>query len=111
MSAVLYRGSTCRIKFKPLLGLQVSDLGEPVIGIYQDNFYFSPENVVVDTDHNCIYADLTQEETLQLGEGLETTCQAAYLAQDGSVFRFPSPVLHRPHSPGTTVRSLPERSQ
>lgn len=89
MAAIIYRGSTCRIKFKPLMGVTVEELGEPTIAIYQDNLFITPEEVLVDTANNCIYADLTQDDTLMLGDGLETTAQAAYVKQDGSVVRFP----------------------
>lgn len=89
MATILYRGSTCRIKFTPLGGLHVSELGEPTIAIQQENSFIVPDDVTVDTVNNCIYADLAQEDTLLLAEGLETTCQAAYLKQDGTVYRFP----------------------
>lgn len=90
MSAILYRGSSCRIKFTPMNGVLVDELGEPSIAIYQDNLFLAPDDITVDTVNNCIYADLTQAETLLIAEGLETTAQAAYVAQDGSVIRFPT---------------------
>lgn len=89
MAAILYRGSTCRIKFTPLGGIQVDDLGDPSIAIYQENLYLPLDDVTVDAENNCIYADLTQEETLLIAEGLETSAQAVYSKQDGTVYRFP----------------------
>lgn len=67
----------------------MDDLGEPSIAIYQENLYLPLDDVTVDSGNNCIYADLTQEETLLIAEGLETTCQAAYSKPDGTVYRFP----------------------
>lgn len=90
MSAILYRGSTCRIKSKPLGGLQVDTLGEPSMAIYQENLYLPLDDVQVDSVNNCIYADLSQTETLLIAEGLETTVQAAYSKPDGTVYRFPT---------------------
>lgn len=92
MSAILYRGSTCRIKFTPRGGVHVDDLGEPSIAIYQENLYLPLDNVTVDSQNNCIYADLSQEDTLLIAEGLETSAQAAYSKPDGTVYRFP---VHR----------------
>lgn len=89
MSAILYRGSTCRIKFTPLNGILVDELGDPSIAIYQDNLFLVPDEVQVDTANNCIYADLSQTDTLLIAEGLETTAQAAYVQQDGTSIRFP----------------------
>lgn len=93
MAAIIYRGSTCRIKFRPLGGVSVSDLGEPTIAIYQDNNFITPENVVVDTENNCVYADLAEEDTIMLSDGLETLCQAAYVDDNGEVIRFPTHTL------------------
>ncbi len=88
MSAIIYRGASCRLKFTPQNGIQVSQLGTPVIGIYQLDYYFSPD-VTVDTANNCIYADLTEENTIMLSDGVETTCQAAYQLENGTTYRFP----------------------
>lgn len=90
MPAILYRGSTCRIKFTPLNGLLVDELGEPSIAIYQENLYLPLDNVQVDSVNNYIYADLSQNETLLIAEGLETLAQAAYTKPDGTVYRFPT---------------------
>ena len=93
MAAVIYRGSTCRIKFRPLGDISVSDLGEPTIAIYQENNFLTPDNVVVDTENNCIYADLTEEDTILLSDGLETLCQAVYVDTNDNVIRFPTHTL------------------
>lgn len=93
MAAVVYRGSTCRIKFRPLGDILVSELGEPTIAIYQENNFLTPDNIVVDTENNCIYADLTEEDTIVLSDGLETLCQAAYVDANDNVIRFPTHTL------------------
>ena len=89
MAAVIYRGSTCRIIFKPLDGINVSDLGEPSIAISQELAFLTPDPVV-DTENNRVYADLTEEETLTLVDGAETKAQIAYVDTEAeSVIRFP----------------------
>lgn len=94
MANIIYRGSSCRIIFRPSNGLSVSSLGDPVIGISQEDLYIEPDTVVVDTANNRIYADLTQEQTLLLSDGIETIAQAAYRTQNGQVTRFPTHKLN-----------------
>lgn len=88
MAAIIYRGSTCRIRFRPLNGLSVSSLGEPTIGIKQGNIFVSPENVTVDAVNNCIYADLAESDTIQLLGDVETVAQAVFVNGE-NVVRFP----------------------
>lgn len=89
MAANIPRGGSCRICFYPQGGLDVTDLGTPKIGIYQELTFLSPE-VVVDSTNNRIYADLTEADTIQLVEDVETQVQAVYLNdQDEIVYRFP----------------------
>jgi len=88
MSAIIYRGSHCRLKFYPQDGISVSSLGDPLISITQENYYLEPD-VTVDTTHNCVYADLTEEDTLMMADGIKTECQVAYVTQQGVVTRFP----------------------
>lgn len=89
MATNIPRGGSCRICFYPQGGLDVSDLGTPQIGIYQELTFLTPE-VVVDTDKNRIYADLTEEDTIRLVEGVQTQVQAVYLNdEDEIVYRFP----------------------
>lgn len=108
MSVTIYRGSTCRIIFRPLNGLTVSSLGDPVIGISQDDLYIEPDTVVVDTANNRIYADLTQDQTLLLSDGIETTAQAAYRAQNGQVTRFPTHKLNVQKTVMWTIEEVEE---
>lgn len=88
MTAIIYKGSTCRIRFRPLNGLSVSTLGEPIIGIKQGNVFVSPETVTVDTENNCVYADLSESDTIQLIADMETTAQVVFTDND-QVIRFP----------------------
>lgn len=106
MSTVIYRGASCRIKFRPLGGISVSQLGTPTIGIYQDNYFISPD-VMVDLENNCIYADLTETDTLMMSDGVETTCQAAYQLPDGTTYRFP---VHHLEVRRTMMWTLTEES-
>lgn len=89
MATTIVRGGTCRIIFKPLNGLQVADLGTPSIGISQELTFLTPD-VTVDTANNRIYADLTETDTMQLVENVETRAQAVFTDDDSEVvYRFP----------------------
>lgn len=89
MAAIIPRGGSCRICFYPQGGLDVTDLGTPRIGIYQELTFLTPD-VTVDSSNNRIYADLTEDDTIQLVEDVETQVQAVYLNdQDEIVYRFP----------------------
>lgn len=88
MGTVIYRGSTPTIKFKPLNNVKVSDLGTPTIAIVQELVYLSPE-VVVDAEDNSISAKLTEEESLQLVEGVETSAQQVWKQESGNIIRYP----------------------
>lgn len=83
------RGGSCRICFYPQGGLDVTELGTPRIGIHQELTFLTPI-VTVDSAKNRIYADLKEEDTIQLVEDVETKVQAVYLNdQDEIVYRFP----------------------
>lgn len=89
MATTIVRGSTCRISFTPLGGLDVTQLGTPAIAISQELTLLTPE-VVVDAENNRIYSDLKEEDTIQLVEGVETRAQAMFADEGGqSVYRFP----------------------
>lgn len=108
MAAVIYRGSTCRIVFKPLGGINVSELGEPSIAISQELAFLTPDPVV-DTENNRVYADLTEEETLTLVDGAETKAQIAYVDTEAeTVIRFP---IHDIRVEPTLMWSLMEEEE
>lgn len=89
MATNIPRGGSCRICFYPQGGLDVTELGTPRIGIYQELVFLTP-TVTVDSTKNRIYADLKEEDTIQLVEDVETQVQAVYLNdQDEVVYRFP----------------------
>ena len=89
MAANIVRGGTCRLIFKPEGGLHVDELGEPAIAIQQELTFLTPD-VVVDSANNRIYADLKEEDTIQLVEGLETKVQAVFTDETtNDVYRFP----------------------
>ena len=89
MSAVIVRGGTCRLIFRPEGGLNVNDLGTPSIAVEQELTFLTPE-VIVDVPNNRIYADLTEEDTIQLVEGLTTRVQAVFTDDETeAVYRFP----------------------
>lgn len=89
MSTTIVRGGSCRIVFRPLNGVRVADLGTPSIGISQELTFLTP-NVTLDVTNNRIYADLTEEDTMQLVENVETRAQAAFTNDSTEVvYRFP----------------------
>lgn len=88
MAAVIYRGSTCRIKFKPK-NVDISALGTPTIVISQEYAYITPE-VYIDTTNGVVFADLYQDDTIQLVENLETRAQLMFYDEETkAVTRFP----------------------
>lgn len=89
MATNIPRGGACRLCFYPQGGLSVATLGTPQIGVYQELTFLTP-NVTVDQANNRIYADLTEADTIQLVEDVETQVQAVYLNDNGEVvYRFP----------------------
>lgn len=76
------------MKFRPSGNLNVSDLGEPSIAISQNHAFISPDNIVVDGTNNCVYADLTEEDTIQLTANVQTKAQLAFVKNE-QVVRFP----------------------
>ena len=88
MGTVIYRGSTPTIKFKPLNGASVSELGTPAIAIAQELVYLNPE-VTINADDNSISAKLTEEETLSMVKGVPTSAKQIWLQNNGGVVRYP----------------------
>lgn len=89
MATTITRGSTCRIKSSPLGGLKISDLGAPQIYISQDLSFISKDATVSD-DGSYIYCDLTESETLELVDGVETRIQVVYVNDaENKVYRMP----------------------
>lgn len=88
MGTVIYRGSTPTIYIRPINGMNVADLGEPYVSISQDLVYI-PLDVEKDTENNRLVCHLTEEDSLELVEGVETLIQAAYTLPNGEVYRFP----------------------
>lgn len=92
MATELYRGSTATIRFSPLGGLKVSELGEPIVAISQELVTLTFENgvedeedrVVIDTTNNRISVTLTEEESIQLADGVPTTAQVTWYQYDES---------------------------
>ena len=89
MALKIYRGSTPTLKFTPTNGMSVSDLGTPVVAVVQQLVFLTPE-VTVDTAHNCIKVQLTEEESLKLVADMETQVQEAWKTADGTIVRFPA---------------------
>lgn len=88
MANTIYRGSTCRIQFKPK-NVDISLLGDPSIVISQEYAYVTP-TVYINEDDGIIFADLSQDDTIQLVEYLETKAQLIFYNNDTkSVTRFP----------------------
>lgn len=106
MAAVIYRGGSCRIKFN-IKNVDVANLGEPVIAISQELAYLSPD-AVVDTENNCVYADLSESDTIQLVDDAETKCQCAFQKEDGTTYRFP---VHNITVSGTLMWTLFEEDE
>lgn len=92
MGATIYRGSTPTLKFTPTNGMKVSDLGTPTIAIAQELVFLTPEPTV-DTENNCVYVTLTEEESLKLVAGVECKVQEAWLLDNGKNVRFPVKTL------------------
>lgn len=88
MGTTIYRGSTPVIKFKVLNDVTVSELGTPSIAIAQELVYLTPE-VTVNAADNSITAKLTEDETLSLVEGVETSVQEIWQQADGTIIRYP----------------------
>lgn len=88
MAEVIYRGSTPTIRMSPTNGMLVSDLGTPTLGISQELVFLNPE-VTVNVSENYIQTTLTEAETLQLAENVETEIQQSWAKEDGTVIRFP----------------------
>lgn len=89
MGYSLPRGSSCRLCFYPQGGINVADLGDPVVAIKQELTFIS-KDAVVDVENNRVYVDLTEEDTIQLVENVETKVQVVYLNDDSeTVYRFP----------------------
>lgn len=89
MAAVIYRGSTPTITFRPTNGMKVSDLGTPKVAIVQNLVYIEPETVTVDGASNSISVKLTEEDTLRLVPGVETNAQQVWKTEAGDIVRFP----------------------
>lgn len=88
MAAVIYKGSTPTLRFKPTNGMHVSDLGTPTVAIVQAMVYLEPE-VTVDTTNNCITVHLSEDDTLQLVPGARTRAQQMWVTSSDEVIRFP----------------------
>lgn len=91
MAAVIFRGSTPTLTFRPTNGMSVADLGTPTVAVAQDVSYLEKagEDVVVDTEANTASVKFTEEETLSLVPDIETRAQIVWKTEDGDVFRFP----------------------
>lgn len=91
MGTVIYRGSTPTIYISPSNGMNVNELGEPYVSISQDLTYI-PLDVEKDVANNRLVCTLSEEDSLELVEGVDTYIQAVYDFGDGNVVRFP---IHR----------------
>lgn len=102
MAAVIYKGSTPTLRFKPTNGMHVSDLGTPTVAIVQAMVYLEPE-VTVDATNNCITVHLSEDDTLQLVPGARTRAQQMWVSNTGNVVRFPE---HEIEVASTLVQKL-----
>ena len=108
MSTKIIRGGTCRISFYPRNGLRVIAMGTPSIGIRQDNVFLIP-SVTIDNAKNRIYADLTEADTIQLVENVQTQAQAVFTNDETEVvYRFPIHELTVEESVFENFYDLPE---
>ena len=90
MPLEFYRGSTPTFKFTPTGGLSVFDLGEPVIAISQELATLTFENdvegeedrITIDPSTNTISVTLTEEESIQFADGVETYAQVTWYQYD-----------------------------
>ena len=91
MASIIYQGTTPTIRFKPLNGMQVGDLGTPSVYISQALRFIAidPERITVDDTSNTISFKLTEEETLSLVDGVATEIQAVFEHESGDIYRFP----------------------
>lgn len=88
MANIIYRGSTPTLRFRPTNGMNVSDLGTPVVALAQELVYMELDPSV-DPDDNSISVTLTEEQTLRLVAGVETKVQQAWVLPGGGNVRFP----------------------
>lgn len=90
MANVIFQGSTPIIKYTPINGMKVADLGEPSIFIEQPLVFIEipPEDITIDTNNNCIIAKLKEEDSLSLTGGIAANLQVCFV-KDDDVYRFP----------------------
>lgn len=94
MATSFYRGSTPTVRFYPQ-GISVTDasLGDPTVAIEQELAFlvFDGERVAADSSRNCISVTLTEDETLQLADGVATTAQLSFTNVEAeTVVKFPT---------------------
>ena len=93
MALEFYRGSTPTIRFRPLGNVDVTTLGEPVVAISQELVTLTFENNVedeedrvdIDASSNSISVTLTQDESIQLADGMPTIAQVTWYKYSVSV--------------------------
>lgn len=88
MAAIVQRGASFRIIFRPLTNVDVSALGTPFISIQQELIEITPE-AVVDAQNNLVYADVDETQSLALVDDVTTRAQLMFSNDDGTSYRFP----------------------
>ena len=87
MSATVRRGSSFRIKFRPVSNVNFATLGTPFITIQQELMELVPE-AHLDSENNMVYADVSESESITLVEDVETQAQLMFSNEDGTSYRF-----------------------
>lgn len=89
MAAVIYKGSTATLRFKPTNGMTVGNLGTPYVAVSQNRAFIQP-TATANTSSNTVTATLTESQTLLLTAGTRARAQMAFKdSTTGNVVRFP----------------------
>lgn len=88
MGMAIRRGASFRIKFRPVSNVNFATLGTPFVTIQQELMELVPE-AHLDTEHNLVYADVSEAESITLVEDVETQAQLMFSNSDGTSYRFP----------------------